>query len=186
MTPFQNPLTIDDLRQFTHPRPDHVFHVPFLWQDGLAACNGHMLILASRGLWLEKEHPEPAGEALERLQKIHIPDYTAPPADSWVSLGDHSYDILRKPSPKPIWSDNHKLRYSPLWLIAGEFLARLSFLQIIARLPRAEICLHLIRAQSPLPFRYTGGRGLLAPVPYTKGHHIPDYRFLNPKSQTLI
>ena len=180
------PLTIHDLEDFCHPHPDHVFHRPLRWQDGLAACNGYMLIIANRGLWLESEHPEPAGEALERLQKITMPEMASFPDDSWISLRDHTGTLFTRPGEHPAWTDQHRPAISPVWSIKTVFMAKLSWLQMIARLPRAELCLHCLRADAPLPFRFTGGRGLLAPYPHTPGHMTPDYRFLNPRNESII
>lgn len=163
-TPFPYPLPLDALRAFTHRRPDHPLHNVWRYGDGLAACNGWAAIRCNRGMWLDKDHPEATGETLRRLDALPWKHHSTLPATlGWIPLDDHRGRIMSR--PLSLWQDKEsKLSPSPIWLIAASARVRLSLLQLVARLPRAEI--HPPGSpSSPMAFRFSGGTGFLAPMP---------------------
>lgn len=150
--------------------------------DGLAACNGHLVILADRGLWLDNEHPQPSGKAHDRLSRIRFPNFPDIPDDSWHPLSAFTHDLYRARTIIHPWTGSNTLSPSPLWMIAEKFPIRLSLLQLIGRLPKAEVSTHNAHHSMPLPFRCSGARGLVAPIlGFTMGHSPIAKRILSPK-----
>lgn len=155
---FPYPLQIGALESFCHPREEHIFSRP-AYHDGQAlAGNGYMLLRVHRGLWMASDFEEPPAGFLTRFLSAPWKELD-PKSPDWRSLDEIKGSLYRF-GVKGAWL-NGKCAPSPVWRVGGSFLARMSHLQMIARLPRCEILI----GHGPLHFRFTGGMGILASDP---------------------
>jgi hypothetical protein len=161
--PFGFPHGIGTLEAFCHPSAANALAHPLPLADGeMGAANGYLAIRIERGRWMPEDFPLLAEDAaLARF--LALPWGAAPDAQSaeWRALDDVRGDIYRNAPISP-WTDKHKPTPCPVWKVGGGFLARLSHLQLLARLPRIEIYAGEMSAARPLYFRFTAGRGMIA------------------------
>lgn len=156
------PLQLGALEAFAHPAPGNVFSIPMWGEDGSAlVANGFIGLEVSRGLWLKSDFPPASSEYLQRFRALEWQRFRTLTEVDWQPLEDIRGDLYRQ-APLAPWTDKHRCAPSPVWRVNGVFLCRLSHLQMIARLPRCEVYLGPMGAASPLLFRFSGGRGMLA------------------------
>ncbi len=157
--PFPFPLQLGALDWFCHPT-DTDFLAP-VWKDGQAlAGNGYTALRVDRGYWDARDF-EPASPAfLMRFETLPWARFHGIP-DEWHKLDDIRGHLYRSAPTYP-WTAKGKCAPSRVWRVGATFLARLSHLQLIARLPRCEIHLGVMGPEAPLLFRFNGGLGMLA------------------------
>lgn len=163
--PFGFPHSIGTLEAFCHPLRGNALAQPLPLANGeMGAANGYLAIRIERGRWMPDDFPNLAEDAAARF--LALPWDAAPDAQSgeWRALDDVRGSIYHN-APIAPWTDKHKPSPSPIWKVGGAFLARLSHLQLIARLPRIEIFAGKMSADRPLFFRFTAGRGMIARDP---------------------
>lgn len=155
---FSYPLAPADLDHFCHPDPFSPFHRPFRMGPAIAAANGYIVILAHRGRWLDREFPAAAPEALERLQGFKFEVVPTIPESRWFSLEAAAAELRQRLAGHIPWL-GLRCNATPVWKV-GHVPVRASFLQLAARLPRAE-CAWLMD-RGPLWLRFSGGMGAIA------------------------
>jgi hypothetical protein len=161
--PFAYPLPGSALQEFCHPDPLHPFAAPLRWDDEALAANSYIAIRARRLALDLHDLPPATPDLLSRVERLPWAAFpSTAPAHHWGNLDDHRGDIYAR---APIrFLARHDGRWitalSPAWRIAGSVVVPLSMLQLIARLPRAEVYLEGL-ANGPLYFRFTGGLGIM-------------------------
>jgi hypothetical protein len=163
--PFYHPIPAEALEWFTHPRAGHVYEFPGWGRDGNLYCaNGWVAVRFF-------SFPSSFGTApmtmVDRLLKLpwrRAQDTSrnlAEPAGTWRALDDCTLDIYRD-GIFPMWRDERGgYRVDPAVRINHGALVPAVSLQLIARLPKAEIRTVIDRGE-PVAFRFRGGEGLLA------------------------
>lgn len=150
------PLPAHALETFRRPHPAHALHGIHRHDGELLVGNGYVAVRAHRGLWMPSEYPEAAGEFLERFGAL---PWERPLAGPWRALDEASAALWRR-GEIGMW-DGDRLAASPVWLVV-DTLVRLSVLQLVARLPRAEVLVGNADREDPMFFRFAGGRGIIA------------------------
>ena len=109
----------------------------------------------------------PAG-FLERFESL---PWERPLAGPWRHLADGSASMTRIARIAPWRGEN--VAFSPVWRV-GDVVTRLSWLQLVTRLPRCEVFTGTQDAGDPLFFRFSGGRGIIAHDPRLTSwsHHL--------------
>lgn len=160
--PFLFPIRAGDIALFTHPDPEHLLHSTHFLDGDLTAGNGYIAIRAHRGLWAENDFPPASYDFRERLG--NLPWHSIPPATSpeWRSLDDIRGDIYARAIIHP-WTNKHRPTPSPVWRIGTHHRIRLSHLQLLARLPRAQVYAGTALREEPLYIRFNGGIALMPP-----------------------
>ena len=173
---FSYPLKFSTLKEFCHPQPGHVFERPAILDGEALAGNGYILLRAKRGHWLECDFYSPHSRFISRFVKAPWRDLDN--KDDWRPL-DAIRPQLFHFGIVPAFID-WKRAPSPVWHVGGVFLARLSHLQLIARLPGCEVLPPKGRAldAEPLHFRFHGGRGMIAHDPLLE---LSSYRVFAPQ-----
>lgn len=162
--PFGNPLPSVALDAFALPgRQMHPFSRPMRGDGEIMAANGYMALRAYRGHWLDRDYPNADAAFLERLNRLPWERYQAIRPEAWRPI-DSIADKLRFRGTLALWqAGTTRLSPSPVWRV-GRPLARLSMLQLLARLPRCELAWQEF-PESPLWFRCSGARGCIAHDP---------------------
>jgi len=156
--PFPYPLQLGALECFCHPADGHLFSATAFYAGQALATNGYIAIRADRGLWMESDFvPAPDG-FLTRFLGLPWGDVSAVPAAEWRAM-DEVRAHLFKFGPRELWKNN-RAADSPVVRVGPQFLARLSHLQLLARLPRCEVVSPSGRATA-MVFRFAGGQGIL-------------------------
>ncbi len=163
-TPFPHPLHIGTLEAFCHPAPGHLLSAPHVTGSGreseVLAGNGYLAIRVSRGLWLDSDFAPPPADFIPRFDSLPWARFTDLNPEEWRPLADVRTQLFRKASLSP-WL-GHRVAPSPVWIVAESHRVRLSHLQLISRLPRAEVwCGHATNSD-PLFLRFTAGIGIIA------------------------
>lgn len=161
--PFGYPISGATLHCFCYPCPRHVYHRPVLLpSNAAAASNGWLAIKADKFLL---PSPQPASPAfLERWDD-------GPPwqrdafldSHDWRALDDIAGTLFRF-GPRPVWEQTVRrfhLRRHPCIRIGAATILPLALVQLIARLPRAEIRADTPTIANPVAFRFNGGRGVV-------------------------
>lgn len=160
-TPFPNPLQLGVVDHFAHPREGHRYEFAGYHEGEAIVANGYMAFRFSRGMWHPSDFPRPRTGFLERFEALPWSRFAGIP-DEWRAMDDVRGNLYRY-APICPWTDNGRCAPSPVWRVNGSFLARLSHLQLIARLPRCEVHLGVMAPDAPLLVRCTGGIGMLMP-----------------------
>ena len=164
--PFAHPLQLDALAFFCHPR-HAVFLSPVRHPDGaIYAANGYVAVRLSRGPLIHDDSiPAASGEFLQRVDPlpwarfVHDPaTHFAPPA--WRGFDD-ARGTLYRDAPLDLWPRGRMTEDVPV-LTAGGPLVPLALLQLVARLPRAEVMMVGSRTDS-LFIRFSGGEAIVPP-----------------------
>jgi hypothetical protein len=154
---FPYPLPATALEEFRHPEDWHGLRHIVRHGDEVLAGNGYVAIRCERGRWLDADFREAPGQFLERFGKL--PWHAFPRGcELWRPLADVA-SVLNERAAHGLWLRG-RLAPSPVWRVGG-VLVRLSMLQLVARLPRAEVN-WTDHPESPLWFRFSGGHGLIA------------------------
>jgi hypothetical protein len=136
---------MDAARACAHPNKAHIFGDVVRHESETLVCNGEVALRITRGHWDIAELPEASPEFLARFFEIpwdHWPPITI---GKWRALDD----------------ERGRLGFGGRYVRTGEcHLARIESLRLIARLPRCDVW-PLTREDDPLPFRFTGGIGLV-------------------------
>lgn len=157
---FPYPLTECALPEFCNPALGHVLSKPVRDAAEIIAGNGFVVLRAHRGRWLDSDFPRASAAFLERINKIPWGRFESLSDDRWRDLCGVRQMIDRRGSIG-FWQDGTaKVSPSPVWRV-GSVYVRLSLLQLIARLPRVAVA-WTEDLDSPLWFRFTGGRGAVA------------------------
>jgi len=154
---FPYPLQVGTLEEFTHPAEAHAYHHPLPAGTVTYAANGYVALRCHSGMWTASDFPVPAADALARLQALpwHVFDKVDDQCE-WRPLDDIKPLLLRYGSIHP-WMKGRPAP-SPVVMVAEKWRIRLSHLQLISRLPKAEI---LIGPAYHIAFRFSGGTGLV-------------------------
>lgn len=157
------PLHLGALQDFCHPRDGHVFYRP-AWADGHAlAANSYIALRVARGYWLEADFETASADFERRFNGLPWARLAGLP-DDWRAF-DEIRGQLYRDAPVHSWTAAGICAPSRVWRVNGSFLARLSHLQMLARLPRCEVYCGLTDADAPLMVRFAGGGGMLANDP---------------------
>lgn len=164
---FPNPLDEATLAAFCHPIPSHALAKPLRIGGEILAGNGYLCLRAHRGRWLDSDFPEAAPEQQARLETLKwgVIERLAPA--HWQPLAMRK-PLLFKFAPFHLWAyDQHdqptgKCHPCPIWKCGDAHPVRLSILQLISRLPNAQVWTGPQAARQPLYFRCTGARGIVA------------------------
>jgi hypothetical protein len=160
--PFGHPLPVEVLPWFCHPLAGHDYEFPAYGRDGKLYCsNGFIAVRffnfpSSFGL-----APQTMVERIQRLSGW----YRSPHEDAkaWRKVDDCTGDLFRE-GIFPMWREHEgkpRFRGDPAVEVNISTLVPAVSLQLISRLPRCEIFTSPDR-DSPLPFRFNGGEGLIA------------------------
>jgi len=167
---FPHPLPPEALLSFTHPDPHHQLFHPTTDDGGTTyAGNGHLALRITRGAW-DADTFTPSPAALARFATLpwdKVATASNDPVQSylWRPL-DEIRHLLHTRHTLSIFAGN-RLSPSPVVVLNSQ-PTLLSFIQLLARLPRAEFYLGQPNPAAPLYFRCTNG---LAIVPPAKLHH---------------
>ncbi len=157
---FPYPLPEAALEEFCHPAAVLPFARPVRVESEIVAGNGYVMVRCHRGRWLDSEFPPASPELLARLGRIPWARYQLIPDFSWRDLAEVRGLIDRRGNLGFWKSGTARVNPSPVWRV-GSVMVRLSLLQLIARLPRVAVA-WTGDADSPLWFRFAGGRGAIA------------------------
>ncbi len=167
--PFPNPLALSSLDDLCHPSRNHRYARP-VWRAGeVLAANGYLACRIHRGLWLETDFEPVPPEVPAAIMALPWRDDLP---DEWRHLDDLRGDLYARAPIAPFTSAG-RASPSPVWEIAGA-RARLSHLQLIARLPGCHLHLGRPSPVAPIHFRFAGGRGIIANEPVL--HRAPPAR----------
>lgn len=171
--PFPFPIQFYCLECFTHPSSVSELHTPLLIEGDAYAGNGFMAIRATRGLWHPSDFPSATPEAAARFKSL---SWTSQPPDSpeWRKLDEIRGDLY-KYGAISLWTQKNTFTPAPTWRVAERHFIRLSFLQLLARLPNAEIFTGECLPTAPIYVRFNGGQVI-----------IPQDRRLTTASRTIF
>lgn len=184
MRAYPYPLPEEAIRGFCHPADSHPLATPYRHHDGhLYAGNGWIAVRAYRGAWLDQDFPAASAPIRERFASLpwHHFDLLAD-SPAWTLLDDHRGAIFRTTGHSMFIDTRQGPRVapSPVLRLAHHTL-RLSFLQAIARLPRAQVYTGTLHGTHLLA-RFSGGYVILPPHP---GLAAPAFSILQPKEDAL-
>lgn len=178
MKNFPYPLPAYALTEFCHPRPTHDFHVPVRHEKNILAANGYLAIQASRGNWLDEDFPTAPSAFLTRFNVLPWDVHKAAcDKHPWTHLHDIK-GTLNERGQIGLWL-KQRLAPSPVWRVRDAFVY-LSFLQLIARLPRAEVFHGPQALDAPLFFRFSGGVGMIPANPKLLTNRLSSRSILQP------
>lgn len=162
--PFGYPVPLEAFDAFCHPYARHIYHLPVLLPSGmLAAANGWMALKAER--W-DGEAPDDATPPFLARWDENLkwgPRSRWQDSDDWLDL-DRITGSLFRFGARPIWEKGGlrwHLRRHPAVRVGNTAVVPLALLQLVARLPKAQIR-HAADHRQPLPFRFNRGVGLIA------------------------
>jgi len=173
--PFHFPIPAEALPYFCHPALE-----PFTAQvnhDGLAyAASGFVALRVRRFQGYAEDLPECPPFLLKRILSLPWDDFGRETARTEWRLMDDARGTIYRGGPLPLWLEEKGktvLSRDTLVRTAGGPLVPLAMLQLIARLPRAEIRMvpdsNRIPGENPILFRFSGGEGIIACL-------YPDFR----------
>jgi hypothetical protein len=160
--PFRHPLPAEVVAWFCHPRAGHVYEAPAFGRDGKLYCSNGFI--AVRFFNFPASMGTGPQEMVERLQKL--PGWKRPEhedASAWRKTDDCTLDLFQE-GVFPMWREfrgRMQYRVDPAVQVNLTTVVPAVSLQLISRLPRCEVFTAPDR-DSPLPFRFNGGEGLVA------------------------
>jgi hypothetical protein len=155
------PLPYYALADYCHPSAEHLFGQPVRHGREILCGNGYLALRCHKGQWFDDDFAAPAADFLRRFEALpwgRLVNYAQ--EAKWRALDEVRGYVFRRGPVEP-WL-NGRCAPSPVWRVAGYTVARLSHLQRIAALPRAELYCGLLSPQCPVFFRFSGGVGILA------------------------
>lgn len=154
---------------------------PWRGDDEVMAGNGYAVIRVYRGGWLDRDFSAATGEVLERIGKIPWSRFVKLRDEDWHPLADLMGCIWFR-GALGFWMDGKpRPAATPIWRV-GDVLVRLTALQMVARLPRCEVAWTGGDPDSPLWFRFSGGRGAIA---RDRNLHASSYSILQARVDDL-
>jgi hypothetical protein len=162
--PFRFPLPESALPYFCHP--DHVpFTAPVRLESGeMGAASGWVALRVRRFHGFAEEYPPASAEFVERFEALPWAKWPDLTGREWRKFDAVAGTLWRDP-PLSLWRmESMKWRISrqKLVRVAGAPLVPLALLQLLSRLPAAELCLHAPEPTSPVFFRFAGdGMGII-------------------------
>jgi hypothetical protein len=156
---FPFPLPAMALDEFRHPAEWHLFHRACRHGGEVLAGNGYLALRAMKGNWLDDEFPAASAEFLSRFGKLPWDRFKGLP-DAWEALDRQRGRIFER-ARHGQWLDG-KAAPSPVWEINGKVRVRLSHLQVVAMLPRAEVYVGHADKTDPLFVKFSGGLAMIA------------------------
>lgn len=165
--PFGHPIPAAAVAHFLHPHHPLFRHAYRHPEDGnLYAAALIAIRLRPSYTIAPDEYPAAPTEVLSRLANLpwdRFPLAAKHPA-AWRCLDDHRGTIYGD-DLTPLWTPDHRGRSAhrpgKLVRICGAPIVPLSLLQLIARLPKPEICTAGCTLTGPILFRFTGGEGII-------------------------
>lgn len=167
--PFGHPLPLTALDHFCHPTIPE-FLTPYTLENGeTQAASGYIAIRTTVPL---PTCPSPPPAFSERFNKLPWHRFTTLSnghfEKDWADL-EHAALLLFKFGPKPLWHGTTKIHpttATPV-RVGDAAIAFLPYLQLLFRLPRAQIMTsnHL---QDPILCRFNGGQAIIAPRKLTQ------------------
>jgi len=166
------PITAEHLDAFVHPGGVAVFESPFLPPAELQTTDPHTY--AAAGFFCHRTtyaipDVEPHPAAYARAQSLpwgRFQDYdTEGLKHRWRPLADAETRLFKFP-PKPIWEKSSRrfnLRNGPFVRVGNATMTHLPILQLLARLPRAEVFLGS-GIFDPVLVRYRYGQAIIPPL----------------------
>lgn len=174
---FHFPLSYEDLMNFCHPREGHYYEFPFMFGNGVAACNGWIALSVDSYVDCELE----LNEAESRVKLLPWDAWKEgldeQPAERWGVVDDrrggkavNGKDQFWEAVSLTKWKANTGEDNG--WMVQvghHQNIIPCPIMQLIGRLPRAEVYLRNYR-DDLLPFRFNGGKGFAKclDVPATK------------------
>lgn len=163
--PFYYPAPMEAAEFFCDPARDP-FKTPYTHGYKVLAANGYVAIRFGN----YKAGPDAYGEApfrfLKRFWTLPWDDFDREPSE-WRSMDDSRGTIYGRGELLPLWTPNDKGGFSftrdKLVCTAGGPLVPLALLQLLARLPRAEVRMCHNYFRDPLFVRFKGGQAIVAP-----------------------
>lgn len=159
-TAFSFPLPVLALDEFRHPAEGHLFHRAVRHGGEVLAGNGYVALRARKGNWLDEDFPVASAEFLGRFGKLPWARFEKL-QDAWEAL-DRQRGRIFESARIGQWLDG-KVAPAPVWEVNGKIRVRLSHLQVVAMLPRAEVYVGHADRTDPLFVRFTGGLAMIAP-----------------------
>lgn len=159
--PFGHPLPAAALAYFCHPsRPG--FTAPVRHPDGtIHAASGYIALRARRGYWLDSDFQPASAEFRERVDRLPWGGFNhAGKHGEWQDL-DSVRGRLFRFGVLPLWHGPRTHTADKIVIIAGAPAFPLAILQLLARLPKAEVCVSGTTVHGPVLFRFAGGEGIL-------------------------
>lgn len=157
---FGYPMTLAGLREFCHPGGGPLSQ-PIQWGVDTVACNGWVVVRLETAVEKYEEHPE-ADRVRLRIEGAPWDRARLVPEDAWRNLAERRATLLRYGSWPAFGLKRGKWNLRTLRMVGvGDgFVTTEALLQMVARLPRAEIAVQTLGA-GWLPFRFRGGTGML-------------------------
>ena len=153
---FPYPLQMGSLEAFCHVVEAHDLGRPYWHQGEAVAVSGYVAVRAARGLWVKSDFEEMPAGLVERLERLPWGVFARAIKDEaqWRVLAEAN---LFRFGAIGAWL---KGRPAPTRVVRvnDTHLVRLSFLQLVARLPRCEVYLGPTEV---LIFRFSGGIGMM-------------------------
>jgi hypothetical protein len=161
------PLPIYVLEDFRHPAEWHGLHLARRHGGETLAGNGYMALRVRKGAWIDSDFPPASAEFLSRFGKLPWTEFDRLP-DSWRPLDSQRGRIFDR-GLLGLWL-KEKIAPTPVWQVGTHARVRLSMLQRMAMLPRAEIYTGHADKSWPAFFRFSGGVGIIAHDPRLTMH----------------
>jgi hypothetical protein len=155
------PLPAEALLDYCRPVAGHPFAAPLRHAGAILAANGYLALRATRGGWLDDDYAEASPEAAARLARLpwaRLEHLCQQP--EWRRLSELGSELAARGALR-LWAADGGLAPSPVWAVADAGRIRLSVLQLIARLPRAELWTGGGGVLEPVFFRFSGGAGIV-------------------------
>lgn len=164
-SPFLFPLLPGDLAEFSHPSNLSPLSAAHIIDGCLTTGNGYIAIKANRGRWMDSDFQPASQKFIDRFSTLPWNTDIANSTE-WRPLDAIRQELYRS-APISLWTEQplvagaFKLSPSPVWKVGANQLIRLSFLQLLARLPRCEVWAGRSHPSEPIRFRFNAGVALV-------------------------
>lgn len=181
--PFRFPLPAEALPYFCHPTRQG-FTEPVRHPDGrVYAASGFVCFRVSRFQGMPSDYPEASPEFIKKVDALpwakFLPDPNQPRAAEWRKMDD-SRATIYSGGALPLWIEERKkppiYNRDTLVVTAGGPLVPLAMLQLLARLPKAEVRM-TYGYDVPLLVRCSGDGEVIIPAIYPDMNRAPGPKF---------
>jgi hypothetical protein len=186
--PFGHPVPAAAVAHFLHPSHPVFRHAYRHPQDGNLYAAAILAIRLRPSYAIDPaEYPEAPSEFTDRLANLpwsRFPAAAKFPA-TWRPLDDHRGTIYADPLAsfwEPDRTGRSRFHAGKTVRICGAPIVPLAVLQLLARLPRPEICTGGCTLTGPVLFRFTGGEGIIPHLGLTSG---AAFEFLRPRDTSF-